>query len=68
MLMDTQGAWDARMSKERLCFGLQSRCEEQSATIFGLTTLLASRLIYNAPWPHARASSIFGGVQADPTG
>ena len=34
-LMDTQGAWDARMSKE------------QSATIFGLTTLLASRLIYN---------------------
>ncbi|CAK9012306.1 unnamed protein product [Durusdinium trenchii] len=35
VLMDTQGAWDARMSKE------------QSATIFGLTTLLASRLIYN---------------------
>ncbi|CAJ1375088.1 unnamed protein product [Effrenium voratum] len=35
MLMDTQGAWDARMSKE------------QSATVFGLTTLLASRLVYN---------------------
>eukprot|EP00931_Biecheleriopsis_adriatica_P104445 TRINITY_DN79118_c0_g1_i1.p1 TRINITY_DN79118_c0_g1~~TRINITY_DN79118_c0_g1_i1.p1 ORF type:complete len:691 (+),score=172.21 TRINITY_DN79118_c0_g1_i1:94-2166(+) len=35
VLMDTQGAWDARMSKE------------QSATVFGLTTLLASRLVYN---------------------
>jgi len=35
LLMDTQGAWDAKMT------------EEQSATVFGLTTLLASRLIYN---------------------
>jgi len=35
LLMDTQGAWDARMTKE------------QSATVFGLTTLLASRLVYN---------------------
>jgi len=35
LLMDTQGAWDAKMSKE------------QSATVFGLTTLLASRLVYN---------------------
>jgi len=35
MLMDTQGAWDGMMSKE------------QSATIFGLTALLSSKLIYN---------------------
>jgi len=35
LLMDTQGAWDAKMSKE------------QSATVFGLTTLMASRLVYN---------------------
>lgn len=35
LLMDTQGAWDARMTKE------------QSATVFGLTTLLASRMVYN---------------------
>lgn len=35
LLMDTQGAWDARMTKE------------QSATVFGLTTLLTSRLVYN---------------------
>lgn len=35
LLMDTQGAWDAKMTKE------------QSATVFGLTTLMASRLIYN---------------------
>lgn len=35
LLMDTQGAWDARMTKE------------QSATVFGLTTLMTSRLIYN---------------------
>lgn len=35
VLMDTQGAWDARMTKE------------QSATVFGLTTLVTSRLIYN---------------------
>jgi len=33
--MDTQGAWDAKMSKE------------QSATVFGLTTMMTSRLIYN---------------------
>jgi len=35
LLMDTQGAWDAKMTKE------------QSATVYGLTTLLSSRLIYN---------------------
>jgi len=35
VLMDTQGAWDARMT------------QEQSATVFGLTTLLTSRLVYN---------------------
>lgn len=35
ILMDTQGAWDAKMSKE------------QSATVFGLTTLMSSRLVYN---------------------
>jgi len=35
LLMDTQGAWDAKMTKE------------QSATVFGLTTLLCSRLVYN---------------------
>merc|ERR1719171_1582218 len=35
LLMDTQGAWDSSMSKE------------QSATIFGLTALLSSKLIYN---------------------
>mmetsp|Transcript_38969 Transcript_38969/g.77374 ORF Transcript_38969/g.77374 Transcript_38969/m.77374 type:complete len:659 (+) Transcript_38969:84-2060(+) len=35
LLMDTQGAWDAQMTKE------------QSATVFGLTTLMTSRLIYN---------------------
>lgn len=35
LVMDTQGAWDGMMTKE------------QSATIFGLTSLLASKLIYN---------------------
>eukprot|EP00929_Paragymnodinium_shiwhaense_P123274 TRINITY_DN9692_c0_g1_i2.p1 TRINITY_DN9692_c0_g1~~TRINITY_DN9692_c0_g1_i2.p1 ORF type:complete len:796 (-),score=224.19 TRINITY_DN9692_c0_g1_i2:151-2538(-) len=35
LLMDTQGAWDARMT------------QEQSATVFGLTTLITSRLVYN---------------------
>jgi hypothetical protein len=35
LLMDTQGAWDDKMSKD------------QSATIFGLTALLSSKLIYN---------------------
>jgi len=35
VMMDTQGAWDGEMTKE------------QSATIFGLTALLASKLIYN---------------------
>merc|ERR1719284_1046362 len=35
MLMDTQGAWDSGMTKE------------QSATIFGLTAVLASKQIYN---------------------
>eukprot|EP00971_Amphidinium_carterae_P162750 3226795-Amphidinium_carterae.1 len=33
--MDTQGAWDDSMTKD------------QSATIFGLTALLSSKLIYN---------------------
>jgi len=35
LLMDTQGAWDGMMTKE------------QNATIFGLTALLASKLICN---------------------
>jgi len=35
LLMDTQGAWDGQMTKE------------QNATIFGITALLASRLIVN---------------------
>ena len=35
LMMDTQGAWDSRMTKE------------QSATIFGLTAILTSKLIYN---------------------
>lgn len=35
LLMDTQGAWDSTMTKE------------QSATIFGLTAVLSSKLIYN---------------------
>jgi len=35
LLMDTQGAWDGAMSKD------------QSATIFGLTSLLSSKIIYN---------------------
>jgi len=35
LLMDTQGAWDGAMSKE------------QNATIFGLTALMASKLICN---------------------
>jgi len=35
LLMDTQGAWDGQMSKQ------------QSATVFGITSLLASRLIVN---------------------
>mmetsp|Transcript_66955 Transcript_66955/g.160358 ORF Transcript_66955/g.160358 Transcript_66955/m.160358 type:complete len:582 (+) Transcript_66955:117-1862(+) len=35
LLMDTQGAWDSEMTKE------------QSATIFGLTALLSSKLVYN---------------------
>mmetsp|Transcript_50909 Transcript_50909/g.108105 ORF Transcript_50909/g.108105 Transcript_50909/m.108105 type:complete len:629 (-) Transcript_50909:114-2000(-) len=35
LLMDTQGAWDDTMTKA------------QSATIFGLTSLLSSKLIYN---------------------
>ncbi|CAE8707511.1 unnamed protein product, partial [Polarella glacialis] len=35
LLMDTQGAWDSNMTKE------------QSATIFGLTAVLSSKLIYN---------------------
>jgi hypothetical protein len=34
-MMDTQGAWDSRMTKE------------QSATIFGLTAIFSSKLIYN---------------------
>mmetsp|Transcript_66215 Transcript_66215/g.183344 ORF Transcript_66215/g.183344 Transcript_66215/m.183344 type:complete len:612 (-) Transcript_66215:284-2119(-) len=36
LLMDTQGAWDGTMTKE------------QNATIFGLTALMASKLICNA--------------------
>ena len=35
LMMDTQGAWDSRMTKE------------QSATIFGLTAIFSSKLIYN---------------------
>uniref|UniRef100_A0A7S0ZQS4 Guanylate-binding protein N-terminal domain-containing protein n=1 Tax=Noctiluca scintillans TaxID=2966 RepID=A0A7S0ZQS4_NOCSC len=35
LLMDTQGAWDSGMNRD------------QSATIFGLTALLSSKLIYN---------------------
>lgn len=35
LLMDTQGAWDATMT------------QAQSATIFGMTALLSSKLIYN---------------------
>lgn len=35
ILMDTQGAWDGTMTKE------------QSATVFGLTAVLSSKLIYN---------------------
>lgn len=35
LLMDTQGAWDGEMSND------------QSATIFGMTALLSSKLIYN---------------------
>jgi atlastin len=35
ILMDTQGAWDGSMTKE------------QSATVFGLTAVLSSKLIYN---------------------
>eukprot|EP00929_Paragymnodinium_shiwhaense_P123550 TRINITY_DN9753_c3_g2_i1.p1 TRINITY_DN9753_c3_g2~~TRINITY_DN9753_c3_g2_i1.p1 ORF type:complete len:668 (+),score=163.73 TRINITY_DN9753_c3_g2_i1:114-2117(+) len=35
LLMDTQGAWDNTMS------------QAQSATIFGLTALLSSKLVYN---------------------
>merc|ERR1719199_227905 len=35
LLMDTQGAWDSKMTKE------------QSATIFGLTAILSSKQIYN---------------------
>lgn len=35
LLMDTQGAWDSKMTKD------------QSATIFGLTALLSSKLVYN---------------------
>mmetsp|Transcript_64535 Transcript_64535/g.120101 ORF Transcript_64535/g.120101 Transcript_64535/m.120101 type:complete len:583 (-) Transcript_64535:41-1789(-) len=35
LLMDTQGAWDSEMTKE------------QSATVFGLTALLSSKLVYN---------------------
>lgn len=35
LLMDTQGAWDSRMTKE------------QSATVFGLTAVLSSKQIYN---------------------
>lgn len=35
LLMDTQGAWDSSMSKE------------QSATVFGLTAILSTKLIYN---------------------
>lgn len=35
LLFDTQGAWDSSMTKE------------QSATIFGLTAVLSSKLIYN---------------------
>ena len=35
LIMDTQGAWDSRMTKE------------QSATVFGLTALFSSNLIYN---------------------
>ena len=34
-MMGTQGAWDSRMTKE------------QSATIFGLTAIFSSKLIYN---------------------
>ena len=33
--------------------------QEQSATIFGLTTLLASRLIYNVSWLHDVAFQCF---------
>ena len=35
LLMDTQGAWDSCLSKE------------DSATIFGLTSVLSSRQVYN---------------------
>lgn len=35
LIFDTQGAWDSTMTKE------------QSATIFGLTAVLSSKLIYN---------------------
>lgn len=35
ILMDTQGAWDSELT------------QEQSATIFGLTAVLSSKLIYN---------------------
>ncbi|EER17105.1 atlastin, putative [Perkinsus marinus ATCC 50983] len=35
VLMDTQGAWDSKMTKE------------QSATVFGLTAVLSSKQIYN---------------------
>jgi len=35
LLMDTQGAWDGSMTKQ------------QSATIFGLTAALSSKLVYN---------------------
>lgn len=35
VLMDTQGAWDSKITRE------------QSATIFGMTSLLSSKLIYN---------------------
>ena len=35
IIMDTQGAWDSRLTKE------------QSATVFGLTAVLSSKQIYN---------------------
>jgi len=35
LVMDTQGAWDSQMSNEH------------SACIFGITSLLSSKLIYN---------------------
>jgi len=35
LLMDTQGAWDTKMSKA------------QNATLFGLTSLLSSKLVFN---------------------